>query len=567
MTEVICLDDSDDEVDLPPPPRPPPKSPVQPPSGRPPRSEWIDPSAYDDDLASSDDDDGIFTDRHAKRRAAKSRRVGSGAGASTAAASESLARSPRRTEGVPSSRDQNKADKALARESAKAAKALEAESAKQKKANARELTRQNKEREKILKQNEKHRAALLGGKMKLQQITMVMSTDLGPDDFGRSLRDACNLGVKSDGGKGVVPLLHNIEQLPLTRSVTWRYHAPSTSAVGVCGDVSAPDGAPSNDEYNNNSNRSPGQSPIGADVRSAAYTLVLLTGERFADMCAVDFQAGVNVTGTRSSIVPPNGLKSLLQQARSNLPGHTLGLLIEGLRQHCSRRERREFRTMGADGFSRKNVEQVMAQLAVCERGIRVTSVSDRAAAITHLTGVSVALAKRPYEKELGFLDILAHSKGTVVTPAASLALERVVAGGSRGHGVGPDGSGLFPSQSIGSQPTNASVPPSGTRKVKSPAEVWCGALMTVDGCAEPTALAIVRAYPTMATLMREYADPNVTDRQKKELLSNLVRVQTSDTQSADRKVGPVLSARVFSILKPRGSMDPGDEIVGVGGG
>ena len=42
---------------------------------------------------------------------------------------------------------------------------------------------------------------------------------------------------------------------------------------------------------------------------------------------------------------------------------------------------------------------------------------------------------------------MLAHSKGTTITPAASLALEAAAAGGSRGRGVGNDGGGLFASQ------------------------------------------------------------------------------------------------------------------------
>jgi hypothetical protein len=90
--------------------------------------------------------------------------------------------------------------------------------------------------------------------------------------------------------------------------------------------------------------------------------------------------------------------------------------------------------------------------------------------------------------------------------------------------------------------------------------------LMTIDGCAEPAALAIVRAFPTMQSLMVRYdSSSELTEREKKELLQNLIRVVTSDTQTVHRKVGPVLSARVFSILKPRDLNDVGDEIVGVG--
>ena len=112
-------------------------------------------------------------------------------------------------------------------------------------------------------------------------------------------------------------------------------------------------------------------------------------------------------------------------------------------------------------------------------------------------------------------------------------------------------------------------ISPSPTRidlkRFGSSNETWCAALMTIDGCAESSALAIVRAYPTMASLMREYARTDLTERAKKELLQNLTRAVTSDTQSRDRRVGPVVSARVHSILRPRGAEDAGDEIVGVG--
>jgi hypothetical protein len=45
------------------------------------------------------------------------------------------------------------------------------------------------------------------------------------------------------------------------------------------------------------------------------------------------------------------------------------------------------------------------------------------------------------------------------------------------------------------------SPPPAGRpqqRRVKSQGEVWASALMKIDGCAEGSALAIVRAHPTM---------------------------------------------------------------------
>jgi hypothetical protein len=104
-----------------------------------------------------------------------------------------------------------------------------------------------------------------------------------------------------------------------------------------------------------------------------------------------------------------------------------------------------------------------------------------------------------------------------------------------------------------------------GKKRLKTSAETWCSALMTIDGCAESSALAIVRAFPTMASLMREYNRTDLTERAKKELLSDLTRAVTSETQSKNRRVGPVVSARAYEILRPRDARDAGDEIVGVG--
>jgi hypothetical protein len=68
-----------------------------------------------------------------------------------------------------------------------------------------------------------------------------------------------------------------------------------------------------------------------------------------------------------------------------------------------------------------------------------------------------------------------------------------------------------------------------------------------------------------MASLMREYNRTDLTERAKKELLSDLTRAVTSETQSKNRRVGPVVSARAYEIFRPRSARDAGDEIVGVG--
>lgn len=589
MTEVICLDDSDDDVDAPAAAsRPNPRAAVHPP-GRPPvRSDDVahfargaQPSAISDDGfgTSSSSDEGIFTDRTANRRAAKKRRVAAVPPRDASAGPPRTARSRAASgfvpdgERSPSARQARAASniKNAAAAAARAEKNRAAEETRSNRAVTKELVRQTKEREKVAKANAKHRAAVAGGKYKLRQITTIVSSDLARDDFGRALADAFEMGVVDDAnGRAVVPLFHTTaavgsETTPLPKSVTWRYHAPADAPVGADErrerDAGTHEREPTND----------GSDGAVSGV-SAEYTLVYFTGAAFVAACAADHAAGVHARsrGVRGDDggppelfpdeLPERGLERLLATARKKLPGHTLGLLLEGVKRECAARERREFRTdpggsfARASPFSRAVVEDAVARLHASDRGVRVTCVPDLGAATRHAVGVAAALAKRPFEREVSALDVLAHAKRRGVTPAAALALEAAAAGGSDREaslGAARDGE-------------NGDGDRRGSR-AKTCAETWCAALMTIDGCAESSALAIVRAYPTMCSLMREYARTDLTERAKKELLQNLTRAVTSETQSRDRRVGPVVSARIHSILRPRGAEDAGDEIVGVG--
>jgi hypothetical protein len=549
MTEVICLDDSDDDVAAPAAASRPPSRVAAPPPARPPfRSDvarGAQPRAVGDDGSgtSSSDDEGIFTDRTANRRAAKKRRVAAVLPRDASETDRARTAPPRASGSAP---DGVPASPAAAR----AAKARAAEETRRRKAEERELVRQAKELEKVAKANAKHRAALLGGKHKLRQITTSLSSDLLSDDFGRALADAFAMGVVDDGDgrRSVVPLFltndRESDKHPLPRSVTWRYHAPSTTPVGV------PD----------------------ASVVSAEHIVLYFTGGAFVAACLADHDAGVHARKARlrsdedlfPDELPELGLERLLATARRKLPGHTIGLLVEGARRECSKRERREFRAPPsfADSgkgvaFARAIVEDAIARLYVDDGGngtrVRVTCVPDLGASVRHAVGVTVALAKRPFERDVSALDILAHNKSKI-TPAAALALEAAAAGGSRGAGTGNDG-----------DVSNSNETSMGKKRLKTSAETWCSALMTIDGCAESSALAIVRAFPTMASLMREYNRTDLTERAKKELLSDLTRAVTSETQSKNRRVGPVVSARAYEILRPRDARDAGDEIVGVG--
>lgn len=589
MTEVICLDDSDDDVDAPAAAsRPNPRAAVHPPVRPPVRSDDVahfargaQPSAISDDGfgTSSSSDEGIFTDRTANRRAAKKRRVAAVPPRDASAGPPRTARSRAASgfvpdgERSPSARQARAASniKNAAAAAARAEKNRAAEETRSNRAVTKELVRQTKEREKVAKANAKHRAAVAGGKYKLRQITTIVSSDLARDDFGRALADAFEMGVVDDAnGRAVVPLFHTTaavgsETTPLPKSVTWRYHAPADAPVGADErrerDAGTREREPAND----------GSDGAVSGV-SAEYTLVYFTGAAFVAACAADHAAGVHARsrGVRGDDggppelfpdeLPERGLERLLATARKKLPGHTLGLLLEGVKRECAARERREFRVdpggrfARPSPFSRAVVEDAVARLHASDRGVRVTCVPDLGAATRHAVGVAAALAKRPFEREVSALDVLAHAKRRGVTSAAALALEAAAAGGSDREaslGAARDGE-------------NGDGDRRGSR-AKTCAETWCAALMTIDGCAESSALAIVRAYPTMCSLMREYARTDLTERAKKELLQNLTRAVTSETQSRDRRVGPVVSARVHSVLRPRGAEDAGDEIVGVG--
>ena len=585
MTEVICLGDSDDDVAAPAAASRPSSSAAVPPPAPPPvRSDiarGAQPRAISDDGfgTSSSDDEGIFTDHTANRRAAKKRRVAAPRSPvpprDKSSAGPPRTRAPRAApgsvrDGAPSEPKSPSARARAARDAARDEKARAAEETRRRKALSKELARQAKEREKVAKANAKHRAALLGGKHKLRQITALFSSDLAGDDLGRALADAFTMGVVDDGaGRSVVPLFHAAARegsasTPLPRSVTWRYHAPAAGPVGD-------DGA------------FPGDDGVGAtSVASAEYTLVHFTGAAFAAACAADHDARVHENdaskngGLFPDELPERGLERLLATARKKLPGHTLGLLLEGVRRDCAARERREFRAPSSASaskraFSRAIVEDAIARLHVSDRGVRVACVPDRGASVQHAVSVTTALAKRPFERDIGPMDILAHPKSKSVALAGALALEAAAAGGSRGAGVGKDGDAGDAARAA--RDARASGFPSGApnassrsgRKPKTCAETWCAALMCIDGCAESSALAICRAFPTMASLMREYARTDLAERAKRDRLANLTREVTSETQSRDRRVGPVLSARVYAILRPRDASDAGDEIVGVG--
>ena len=130
----------------------------------------------------------------------------------------------------------------------------------------------------------------------------------------------------------------------------------------------------------------------------------------------------------------------------------------------------------------------------------------------------TATLAKRPFAKETTTLDIVGFK--AKAGPAAGAALEAAAARWSRGAGIGADGLGGA-SLSQGDEDAEPGAGAgAGGRRLKSQGETWASALMKIDGCAEPSTLSIVRAFPTMATLMARYRDPSLSEQQKKKISS-----------------------------------------------
>jgi hypothetical protein len=84
---------------------------------------------------------------------------------------------------------------------------------------------------------------------------------------------------------------------------------------------------------------------------------------------------------------------------------------------------------------------------------------------------------------------------------------------------------------------------------------------MKIPRLVEKEAIAIVKRYPTMAALMAAYEDQSVSVAEKKKLLKGLDCVGTH-AGATSRKVGDVISARVYEMFRPRDDDDVGDQLV-----
>ena len=448
--------------------------------------------------------------------------------------------------------DRARLDKAQERERTRQRKATEKEHERQRKATDKATDRANKEaakeRAKADKAADKRTQQRASGKHKMREITCVWDTRLGTmgKDFGYMLRAQLKMGVNTNGK--VHECLNVSQMLPVERSVTWRYHEPSDEPNGfqVTG--------------------------LTADVRDGCgFTLVYVPGEDFVEMAwrdhAAALEAGVG-DGDRDAPEPAGGLRSTLRSFKTKLqshgPNHTLSLLVTNVEGACTLRERRDFRTNGAvAGFSKAPIENALARIyARVYVGVRLTAAADVKMACEHVVNMHRAWAEKPYVQETTILSILGHNGGKG-TAAVQAALEAAFVAGKS---AAPDGT-IYESQALDSQFSqdvdagfgHGAGP--GVRRKKSPAQVWASALMKIPRLAEKEAIAIVKRYPTMAALMAAYEDPSVSEAEKKKLLKGLDCVGTH-AGATSRKVGDVISARVYEMFRPRDDDDVGDQLV-----
>lgn len=296
-------------------------------------------------------------------------------------------------------------------------------------------------------------------------------------------------------------VLYAYETLPIRKSITWRYHDATEEPVG---------GSSVSEERKRR-----------LRVHSARYTVVLLDGEEFVNLMLNDCE----------------GLRKLLRAFAASAfeYDHQLCLLASGVSEYVTKRERQEFsatrRTDGAQPvFSRDMVDARVAEITVQHPNVVVVTLPMVGVA-EHVCVLHNQLARKRFQTEASVLDFLADKSqktgGTMTCPAKE-----------RHNRPAP----------LTSQ------------------DVFLKALEKIDGVSTHIARAIVARFGTMRSLMNAYADPRLSEDARSRLLSDMMPVVLrGENVKGSRRIGDVLSARVFEVFRPRN--DRGETIVSRGGG
>ena len=446
-----------------------------------------------------------------------------------------------------SQRDRERLDKARERDRERARKAAEKEDERARnaadKVAAKAEREAAKERAKAEKAADKRAHELSSGKHRMRQITCVWDSRLGTTgkDVGYMLRSQLKTGIK-DQNK-VCECLNTAQMLPVARSVTWRYHPPSDEPMGFR------------------------QNGLTADATDGVpYTIAHVPGDEFVEMAWRDHVAARDAgyrRGEWDAPEPPGGFRRFIRAAKTTLcRDHVLSLLVTNIDRACTTRERRDVRAnRGEVGFSKAPVDMEVARIhARWYHNVRLTAAPDASTAVDHIVNMHRAWAMKPYVKPTTILDILGHN-GARSTAAEQAALEAAFVAAKS---VAPDGT-AYESQELDSQfsQDTADVRDAAghRRRTKTPAQVWAAALMKIPRVSEKEAMAIVLKYPTMMSLMVAYEDPSLSESDKRKLLKGLDCVGTHRGAQV-RKLGEVISARVYEMFRPRDSDDEGDQVI-----
>ena len=324
-----------------------------------------------------------------------------------------------------------------------------------------------------------HAPRVGSAKMMFSEITAVLDESLNTDaGYGKAVKNAFEAG--SNDGKSFA-IMHVFENLPLKSSITWRYHHPSSEAVGRV------DGA-----------------------RSAEYTAVLMNAQEFVELLEND-HAKFHVM-----------VKDFRRVNRE--PNHKLCIVVNGFHDYCVQRERKEA-YKGLAAFRQRDFDFSLATIFAQYQNVVLVNLPRMVSSIDHVVALHKNLAAVRYEPPKTLLDIVG-GKTTA----------RFDDGLSSGAGYGE------------------------RRKSKTSADIFFAALLKIPGVSESVARAIVCQYGSMMDLMDIYADPTSNESYKKALLADILSVASNGT-GQPRRIGPIVSERVYNIFRAWPSNDTGGAI------
>jgi len=257
----------------------------------------------------------------------------------------------------------------------------------------------------------------------------------------------------------------------------------------------------------------PSTDPVGRDdssARSAEYTALLLSAPEFVTLLEND-HAKFHVM-----------MKDFRRVNRE--PNHKLCVIVNGFHDYCVQRERKEA-YKGLNAFRQRDFDFSLATICAQYQNVALVSLPRMVSSIDHVVTLHKNLAASRYEPKKTLLDIV----GGKTTARFDDGISRGAGGGER-------------------------------RKDKTSADIFFAALMKIPGVSESIARGIVQQHRTMMDLMNIYADPTASDSYKKTLLADVLAV-ASTGKGQPRRIGPVVSERLYNIFRPWPQHDGGGSI------